>query len=113
MGNKVAFLVNYTGIGIENDQLKTLFDPCSSAENKTNAYETGMVINLNLVKQIVTKMGGEIFLSSLLNSKRRKEKNEFLGKNNFHIDEFKKGVEFFISFDNMALNGLCFVPLLI
>ena len=65
MESKIGFLINDTGIGIDEERIKTLFDPFSGAEKRLDSYETGMGINLYMVKKIVQKMGGEINVFSV------------------------------------------------
>ena len=65
--NKIGFLINDTGIGIDKERVKTLFDPFSCAEKRLDSYETGTGIDLYMVKKIVQKMGGEINVFSVKN----------------------------------------------
>jgi PAS domain S-box-containing protein len=52
------------GIGIKPDQLKKVFDPFYQAETLTDKAKEGTGLGLNICKQYITLMGGQIWAES-------------------------------------------------
>jgi len=61
----VLFTVEDTGIGIKEEDFKTIFNPFVKIEDRKINY-AGMGLGLSIVKQLVQALGGEIWLSSTL-----------------------------------------------
>ncbi len=59
--------ISDSGIGIEKNQLNTIFDEFSMIENSYNRQQQGSGLGLAICKQLVNLMQGKIFISSQLN----------------------------------------------
>jgi signal transduction histidine kinase len=63
----IEFIISDTGIGVPSEKLKNIFEPfIQSSEDTTRKYG-GTGLGLSIVKQLVTRMDGEITVSSELN----------------------------------------------
>ncbi len=62
--NNVTFTVSDTGIGIDPDNLKKIFDPFVQADASTTRKFGGTGLGLAIVKQLIEKMGGELVVNS-------------------------------------------------
>ncbi|MGI9547579.1 MAG: ATP-binding protein [Flavobacteriaceae bacterium] len=62
----LEFVVSDTGIGISEDELKHIFDSFKQANQHTFSKYGGTGLGLNIVKQIVEKLKGELEVSSRL-----------------------------------------------
>ncbi len=60
----IEFIIEDTGIGISEENLKHIFDSFKQAEDHTYAQYGGTGLGLNIVKQIVENLGGDISVSS-------------------------------------------------
>jgi PAS domain S-box-containing protein len=60
----IEFLVEDTGIGIEKDKLKTIFDPFTQANANTTRKYGGTGLGLSICKSLIEMQGGEIWLES-------------------------------------------------
>jgi CheY-like chemotaxis protein/HPt (histidine-containing phosphotransfer) domain-containing protein len=58
------FSVTDTGIGISSNKLNTIFDPFTTADEKTARLYAGAGLGLAIVKQITEKLGGSISVES-------------------------------------------------
>lgn len=56
--------VKDTGIGIENETIKRLFNAFSQADSSTTRQFGGTGLGLSISKQLIELMGGELFISS-------------------------------------------------
>ena len=90
-GCKLRFSIKDTGIGIEKDKLETIFDRFTQAEESTTRRFGGTGLGLNIVKQLVELMDGEIGV----NSKPGKGSEFYfvLDFENAHVDEEVKEQE--------------------
>lgn len=61
---KLAFSVKDTGIGIDKEQMKKLFQPFSQADSSTTRKYGGTGLGLVISKQLAELMGSEIFIQS-------------------------------------------------
>src|SRR5690606_28018753 len=61
---KLKFSIKDTGIGIEKDKLEAIFDRFTQAEESTTRRFGGTGLGLNIVKQLVELMNGEIGVNS-------------------------------------------------
>ncbi|MDQ7817279.1 MAG: PAS domain S-box protein [Melioribacteraceae bacterium] len=64
-GDKIQFTVNDEGMGIDNSDLKNIFEPFFRGKNVTEIHGSGL--GLNIVKNAVELHGGEISIESELN----------------------------------------------
>ena len=62
----LQFIVSDTGIGIANERIKQIFESFQQAEADTYLKHGRSGLGLGMVKQIVTKLGGDIRLESEL-----------------------------------------------
>ena len=62
----IEFVISDTGIGISDDDLKHIFDSFKQADQHTFSKYGGTGLGLNIVKQIVEKLNGELEVSSRL-----------------------------------------------
>jgi signal transduction histidine kinase len=62
--SKIEFRVTDTGIGLTQEQITTLFDSFTQATNATSRHYGGSGLGLTISKQLVTLMGGEIWVES-------------------------------------------------
>jgi signal transduction histidine kinase/CheY-like chemotaxis protein len=62
----VEFKVTDTGIGIAEEQLKSVFEPFSQAEVSTTRKYGGSGLGLSISKNIVDRLGGELVVQSAL-----------------------------------------------
>jgi PAS domain S-box-containing protein len=62
----IEFKIQDTGIGIPTEKLELIFDRFVQAENDTSRKFGGTGLGLSIVKNLVTLMGGEIFVESKL-----------------------------------------------
>lgn len=60
----VRFTVSDSGIGIAPDKLGHIFDPFTTADEKTARLYSGTGLGLAIVKQIVEQMGGSVYVTS-------------------------------------------------
>jgi len=60
----IEFKVSDTGIGIEESQLKNIFQPFTQAKNFTSRVHGGTGLGLTIVKRLVELQGGTISISS-------------------------------------------------
>lgn len=60
----LVFRIKDTGIGIAEDKLDTIFDRFTQAESDTTRKYGGSGLGLNIVQQLVEKLGGEISVTS-------------------------------------------------
>ncbi len=60
----LRFSVRDTGIGMTKDQLSRLFKPFTQADDSTTRRYGGTGLGLNICKQLIEKMGGEIGVTS-------------------------------------------------
>jgi len=102
----VQLILRDTGIGIPADKLASIFDPFEQIDNDISVKGTGL--GLNIVKELVKLMGGEIEVSSELNvgttffvnlflktafetkedtSSKPKKDNSIIGKNILVVDD--------------------------
>ncbi|MCD3349506.1 HAMP domain-containing histidine kinase [Clostridium botulinum D/C] len=81
--NKVKIKVKDQGIGIEEENLKTIFDRFIQIRNNTTNCVQGTGLGLALVKNLVELMGGNIKVNSKIN----------------------EGTEFTITFDDLKSNN--------
>ncbi|MEG1409919.1 MAG: HAMP domain-containing sensor histidine kinase [Terrisporobacter sp.] len=90
--DKVYISVKDTGIGITKEKLDKLFSRFERFDNFTLAYEEGTGIGLNIVKQMVDALAGEIKVESEVNKGTTftvilpKSKNQNLKKYNNYGD---------------------------
>ncbi|MGH1471380.1 MAG: ATP-binding protein [Cellvibrionaceae bacterium] len=61
----VLFSVSDSGIGLEKQQIKTLFDPFVQAKESTTRHFGGTGLGLSICKNLVEMMGGSIHVISL------------------------------------------------
>ena len=59
---QLKFEVGDTGIGISKDQIDTIFESFTQAENTEKAEGTGL--GLNIARQLVERQGGQLFIES-------------------------------------------------
>ncbi|MBW3698095.1 transporter substrate-binding domain-containing protein [Vibrio sp. T187] len=62
----IGFQVRDSGIGIAKDKLETLFDPFVQADGDITRRFGGTGLGLSICNEIVTEMGGEIRVSSVI-----------------------------------------------
>lgn len=62
--SSIRFEVKDTGIGIQSDKLNKIFDAFFQVENPSTFAEGGVGLGLSIVKEIVKKMNGQIFVHS-------------------------------------------------
>jgi len=62
----LEFEVKDTGIGIEEDKVKDIFDSFTQGARDTQKHYGGFGLGLNIVKQIIENQGGAITVSSTL-----------------------------------------------
>jgi two-component system sensor histidine kinase/response regulator len=60
----IRFTVADTGIGIAPDKLGHIFDPFTTADEKTARLYSGTGLGLAIVKQIAEQMGGAVYVTS-------------------------------------------------
>lgn len=65
--NQLRFFVADTGIGIKESELERIFEPFYKIENTDDKLYRGTGIGLTLCRKIVTQMGGNIWVDSVLN----------------------------------------------
>lgn len=63
--NKIQFIVQDEGLGIDMSDLKNIFEPFFRGKNVTEIHGSGL--GLNIVRNAVELHGGEIFIESELN----------------------------------------------
>ncbi|XMB87170.1 ATP-binding protein [Mycoplasmatota bacterium WC44] len=61
------FEITDTGIGIEDEEVKNLFEPFTQGDNSTTRKYGGTGLGLTICKQLVEMMGGHISVSSKIN----------------------------------------------
>jgi CheY-like chemotaxis protein/HPt (histidine-containing phosphotransfer) domain-containing protein len=62
----ITFSISDTGIGISEENLKHIFDSFKQAETDTYMKYGGSGLGLNIVKQIIERLGGNIWVTSNL-----------------------------------------------
>lgn len=60
----IEFVIEDTGIGIESDRLKSIFEPFTQADASTSRRFGGTGLGTSISKQLVNLMGGEISATS-------------------------------------------------
>ena len=97
---KIKFEIEDTGIGIEEEKLKSIFDPFIQIDNKSNKEFKGTGLGLSISSHIINSLGSKITVKSNINkgstfcfnlSFNICEENKFVKKNrvtnlNFKID---------------------------
>ncbi len=63
----IKFAISDTGIGIEDDKIKTIFENFQQAYSGTTSLYGGTGLGLAIVKQLVEKQNGSIYVESKLN----------------------------------------------
>jgi signal transduction histidine kinase/CheY-like chemotaxis protein len=63
---RVKFSVTDTGIGIAKDKLQWVFDPFTTADERSARLYTGTGLGLPIVRQIAERMGGKVGVESTL-----------------------------------------------
>jgi CheY-like chemotaxis protein len=64
--NNIQIIVKDTGIGLSDEHKEKLFKPFSQAENNTSRKYGGTGLGLAISKSIVEKLGGKIWVESIL-----------------------------------------------
>ncbi|MCL2809843.1 MAG: ATP-binding protein, partial [Treponema sp.] len=64
-GITIKFEVKDSGIGIEEDNIKKIFDPFTQAESGTTRKFGGSGLGLAITKNIIDMMGGTLFVESI------------------------------------------------
>ena len=64
----LAFSISDTGIGISQEEIATIFHAYQQAKNQERAHHKGTGLGLSICRKIVELMGGQITVTSQLNS---------------------------------------------